>query len=296
MATLRQLHYFMAAAQTGSATRAAALLNVSQPSISAAIRHLEEEMGRTLFLRRQAQGLELTPFGAEAVREARDILARVEAMMRRTGTGFRLVVGYFETLGPIWIPGIAAHLESTLDDIALDMRECDLDEIARFLTNGVLDCALSYDIGLPSGTDRTVLTEVHPHALLPRDHPLAAQETVSLAELAQYDFILIDLPLSREFLMMPFWQIGLSPRVRLRTRSIEMAHGMVATGLGVSLLVTPSRDVARGASGATVHRPLRDKMPIQRLVFARAPASPPNPTVMAAAAAIRDYFASGSEK
>lgn len=110
MPTLRQLRYFAAVAQTGSATRAAALLNVSQPSISAAIRELEADLGRALFLRRQAQGLELTPFGAESAREAREILARVETMMNRTGTPLRLALGYFATLGPTWVPGIAAKI------------------------------------------------------------------------------------------------------------------------------------------------------------------------------------------
>lgn len=102
MTTLRQLRYFAAVAQTGSATRAATLLNVSQPSISAAIRELEADFGQALFFRRQAQGLELTPFGTEKVREAREILARVEAMSHRDGKGprNRLVLGYFATLGP----------------------------------------------------------------------------------------------------------------------------------------------------------------------------------------------------
>ena len=295
MMTLRQLRYFAAVAQTGSATRAAAVLNVSQPSISAAIRELEADFGRALFFRRQAQGLELTPFGTEKVREAREILIRVEAMSHRDGRGARtrLVLGYFATLGPTWIPGIAGHLDAVLPDTELDLRECDLEGIARFLATGVIDCALSYDVGLPPGTERAVLAELRPHALLPAGHPLAERESVSLADLAENDFVLIDLPLSREFLMVPFWQRGLSPRIRLKTRSIEMARRMVAAGQCVSLLVTPvsGNDVSR--SLPVVYRPLRDEMPSQRLVFAHVSAPPPNPALKAAAEAIRDYFAAG---
>ncbi len=294
MTTLRQLRYFAAVAQTGSATRAAALLNVSQPSISAAIRELEADFRQALFIRRQAQGLELTPFGAEKVREAREILARVEAMSHRDGKGARsrLVLGYFATLGPTWVPGIAGHLDAMLPDTELDLRECDLEGIARFLSAGVIDCALSYDVGLPPGTERAVLAELRPHALLPAGHPLAARDAVSLAELSECEFILIDLPLSREFLMVPFWQRGLSPRIRLKTRSIEMARRMVAAGQGVSLLVTPASGDDIPPPLPIIYRPLREEMPGQRLVFAHAPA-PPNPAVNAAAAAIRDYFAAG---
>lgn len=136
-----------------------------------------------------------------------------------------------------------------------------------------------------------MLTELWPQAILPAGHRLAAREAVSLFELAQCDFILIDLPLSREFLMVPFWQRGLSPRVRLKTRSIEMARRMVAAGLGVSLLVTPADAEDAAHNRLIVQRPLRDDMPSQRLVFAHVPASPPNPGLTAAAKAIRDYFA-----
>ncbi|WP_413872550.1 LysR family transcriptional regulator [Albidovulum sp.] len=296
MTTLRQLRYFTAVAQTGSATRAAALLNVSQPSISAAIRELEADLGQALFLRRQALGLDLTPFGADKVREAREILARVEAMTDAGGKGARnrLVLGYFATLGPIWIPGIVGHLGAVLPDTELDLRECDLEGIARFLSTGVIDCALSYDVGLPPGTERAVLAELLPHAVLPAGHPLAGRESVSLAELAEHDFVLIDLPLSREFLMVPFWQRGLSPRIRLKTRSIEMARRMVAAGQGVSLLVTPASGGDASHPLPIVFRPLRDEMPSQRLVFAHAPAAPPNPALKAAAEAIGDYFAAGA--
>jgi DNA-binding transcriptional LysR family regulator len=94
--------------------------------------------------------------------------------------------------------------------------------------------------------------------------------------------------------MVPFWQRGLSPRVRLKTRSIEMARRMVAAGLGVSLLVTPADGEDAAHNRLIVHRPLRDEMPSQRLVFAHVSAPPPNPALMAAAVAIRDYFAIGA--
>jgi DNA-binding transcriptional LysR family regulator len=94
--------------------------------------------------------------------------------------------------------------------------------------------------------------------------------------------------------MVPFWQRGLSPRIRLKTRSIEMARRMVAAGQGVSLLVTPASGGDASYPLPIVYRPLRDEMPSQRLVFAHAPAAPPNPALKAAAEAIRDYFAAGA--
>ncbi|NKC03082.1 LysR family transcriptional regulator [Ochrobactrum haematophilum] len=69
MISFRQLHYFVTSAEAGSATGAAEKLNVSQPSISAAIRDLEHDLGQPLFERRQAKGLELTPFGSRKLQE-----------------------------------------------------------------------------------------------------------------------------------------------------------------------------------------------------------------------------------
>ena len=61
--TLRQIEYFIATAETGSITLASERVNISQPSISTAIAHLEEELGTQLFVRRHAQGLSLTSAG-----------------------------------------------------------------------------------------------------------------------------------------------------------------------------------------------------------------------------------------
>ncbi|MBK6468022.1 MAG: hypothetical protein IPF96_15065 [Rhodobacter sp.] len=69
---------------------------------------------------------------------------------------------------------------------------------------------------------------------------MAAQSSVTLEALAAYPFILVDLPVSREFLMVPFWQKGLAPRILLRTRSVDMVRSMVAQSDAVSLLFTPA--------------------------------------------------------
>ena len=74
--TLKQLSYFLAAAEHQSTTAAAAALNVSQPSVSAAIAQLEAGLGGPLFTRHQGIGLSMTPMGRRAMKSARAILTQ----------------------------------------------------------------------------------------------------------------------------------------------------------------------------------------------------------------------------
>lgn len=292
MVSFRQLQYFVAAAQAGSATRAAQHLNVSQPSVSAAIRELEVEFGHPLFERRQARGLELTRFGAGKLAEARGILSRIEHFAAGSGASPtpRLGLAYFATLGPSCLPPVLARLMRDIPDLQVDLRESDLKALSRALEKGTVDLAITYDVGLPGGIVREVLGEFTAHAVLARDHPLAGQRDVSLAELARYPFILVDLPLSREFLMVPFWQQGLSPTVVLRTASVEMVRSMAANGLGVSMLFTrPRHDLAHDGKPVTC-LPIRDETPRQRLVVAYARNGHMTATAHAALAVIRSHF------
>lgn len=292
MISLRQLQYFVAAAQAGSATRAAQRLNVSQPSISAAIRELEAEFGQPLFERRQARGLELTKFGAEKLARAREVLSRVEHFSEASGAGRtpRLGLAYFATLGPSCLPELLARLMNDILNLQVDLRECDLEALSRSLEKGIVDLAITYDVGLADGIAREVLAEFTPHAVLAPDHPLACQPDVSLAELAEFPFILIDLPLSREFLMVPFWQQGLSPNIVLRTVSVEMARGMAANGLGVSMLFTRPRHNLAHDGRPVACLPIRDHLPRQRLVVAYAHVVPMTVTAQTALDVIRAHF------
>jgi DNA-binding transcriptional LysR family regulator len=78
--TLRQIEYFIATAETGSITLASERVNISQPSISTAIAHLEEELETQLFVRRHAQGLSLTSAGRVLLVEAKRLVEQAEHM------------------------------------------------------------------------------------------------------------------------------------------------------------------------------------------------------------------------
>ncbi|MBA8821224.1 hypothetical protein BRY73_18460 [Ochrobactrum sp. P6BS-III] len=296
MISLRQLHYFVTSAEAGSATGAAEKLNVSQPSISAAIRDLEHDLGQQLFERRQAKGLELTPFGSRKLQEARLLLAGAEdfAVSGKGEGGARLTLGYFSTLGPVCIPGILGHLKQVFPDMRVKLREFDLEGMARALEKGIVDLGITYDVGLPETVTWETMLSYAPHAVVPPDSPLAAKKSVTLAELARYPFILVDLPLSREFLLVPFWQQGLSPNIALRTTSVEMVRGMVANGLGVSLLFTrPGHDFSHDGR-KVVCLPIEDETLRQRLVLAYPSGGPATLTAQEAMPVIRDCFAARS--
>lgn len=289
--SMRQLRYFVATAQTGSATRAASVLNVSQPSVSAAIRELEQTLGQPLFLRRHTHGLELTGFGADRLARARAVLDAATDFAAGDEAPARLTLGYFATLGPLWIPRAVAALRQDLPGVSLGLMEGDLEQIARALERGGVDLALTYDIGLPAQIARDTLAEMAPYAVMAADHPLAGRGQVTLEALAEYPFILVDLPLSRDFLLVPFWQQGLAPQVMLRTRSVDMVRAMVASSDAVSLLFTPPR---QGAGGDTVvSLPIRQISARQRLVVARGPGAGVARFGARALNAIRRSFAAG---
>lgn len=269
--TFRQLEYFAAAAQHGGASRAAAALHVSQPSISKAIAELESLWGQQLFVRMPAKGLELTPAGAERQRQVRAVLAQAATLNGPVspGLGGLLRVGCLSTLGPRYLPAILARMATEFPGIEVRLEESDTETLLGRLERGALDVALLYDLGLARKVQLEPIAELWPYALLPAGHPLARRANVALADLAQEPFVLINLPGSREYFLSLFRGVGVAPLVVRETGSLEMARGMVANGLGVSVLTTrPVHDVAEDGQ-QLVTRPLRSPVRQQSVVLAQ---------------------------
>ena len=100
---------------------------------------------------------------------------------------------------------------------------------------GVIDLALTYNLQLESDIAFTELVALSPYALLAADHPLAGESSISLAQLADQRFILLDLPLSDNYFMSLFDLSGLKPKIYARTQHIEVQRALVAQGYGYSL-------------------------------------------------------------
>lgn len=269
--SLRLLRYFTAAAETGSTTAAAKQLNVSQPSISVAIRELEALFEEALFSRESGARMTLTRFGVRKLAEARQLLtaaAAFEADDSGDAASGEVQIGVFTTLAPVYLPVLLRIARTRFPNLAVRFVEGDLAQLEDWLHSSHIELALTYDVGMPSDIDRECLAELRPYGLVPAGSRLAkTRGGLSLHDLAKEPLILIDLPHSREFLMAPFWQWGLAPEVRYKATSLELVRGMVANGLGVSLLITQS--AAAASTTGVVERPIREETIRQPLVIAR---------------------------
>lgn len=292
--SLKQLAYFAGAAEHGSVTLAARALNVSQPSVSTAIQHLEEVLGVALFIRRHAQGLTLTPAGRRLFAEARALLTQAEELaMDAAGTGAgarvrgELQLGYFVTFAPYYLPRLLQRFGRRHPEVSVRLHEGDMESLRRALALGALDLALVYDLALGPGLAREPLAELKPYALLPAGHALARRSRIPLKALAADPFILLDLPHSREYFRAIFLAYGLEPEVRYTTPSLEMVRGLVAHGHGVGLLnIRPAGDRAYDGT-ALACRPLVEETPALRIVLVRPAAARPTRAVDAFIACAR---------
>jgi DNA-binding transcriptional LysR family regulator len=293
--SLRQLSYFVATAEAGSTLRAAEALHVSQPAVSVAIGQLEQMFGQKLFVRRHAQGLDLTPFGRRKLAQVRHLLVQANAV---AGTGQdgalsgELEIGVFSTLAPAFAPGLLRAFSDAYPNVRVRMRELNLDQIHRDLEGGVIELALLYELDTIGEMVRTPLAAFTPYALMPEGHALAELAAVSLVDLAREPFVLIDLPHSRDYFLSLFRAVGAMPEQVLRCTSLEVLRGMVAHGFGVSLLVTrPFGDHAHDGR-PLVGKPIAEKVPPQKAIIGSSMRAPMTRPAEAFVDTAKRYFSS----
>lgn len=289
----------MAVAECGGTAAAARSLHLSQPAVSLIVRNLEAELDAELFIRNPPRGLSITPFGLGKLEEARTLLSRADMFSEPQDAGGQLrgqiTIGYFTTLGPSYVPKLLRRLKNRLPKVEIQLREGDLSSVSRMLDTGQVELALTYDLGMTERPQVYLLKECQFYAALPPGHPLTRLDSVTLEELAQEDLIQIDLPLSREFLMSPFWQYQLEPNIAYKTSSLEMVRGMVAHGLGVSVLITRPASQLTYDGATLVCRPISNELPSQRLVMAHSHHFSPTPVAEAVMDEIKAMFAEDAD-
>lgn len=240
--TLRQFRYFIAAATTGQFSSAAVAENVSQSAITGAVQSLERQLRARLF-ERLPHGVALTPEGQVFFHHARHVMDAVNDAMRhasllpQSAQGTIRLAATYTVLG-YFLPDLLSRFKRSYPRVEIDLVDMDRPRLEAALQKGSIDLG----IGLLSNIEHI---EQYGHRLLVRSrrrlwagvgHPLAAQSTVSLADIARHPQVLLtvddaDMAISR------LWpKGGPALKVAMRTSSLESLRGLVAYGFGVSIL------------------------------------------------------------
>ena len=240
--TLRQLQFFVGAAEAGSVSGAARALSISQSSVTEAIRGLEDDLGVVLF-DRQARGILMTHKGSAFLRHARQILADVATARSafveeaETATG-RLSLGVTSLVAGYVLSDILARYRRAYPRIELNVIEDNGDYLQHLLIGGELDVAV---LLTSSVKDRLALNVetlvVSPYRLwMPLGHPLAQQESITLEELAGQPIIQLMVDEIEESTRSLTAALPVKPQITFRTRSVEAVRSLVATGAGLAIL------------------------------------------------------------
>ncbi|MGF0538916.1 LysR substrate-binding domain-containing protein [Agrobacterium sp. ES01] len=248
--TLRQLEYFIAAGETGSITQASERVNISQPSISAAISQLEQELDVQLFIRHHAQGLSLTSAGRSMLLEAKRLIEQAESLYgvaseARDEVRGQLSVGCLTTLAPMILPELALSFKTAFPKASIRPQSDHQELLLNGLRRATIDVAVTYDLQIPDDVDFTPLVDLPVHALVGETHPLAQHSSVTLEELAELPMVFLDLPYSNDYFLALFMKEGLQPNIVYRLPHPDIIRTMVANGYGYTLAnVTPRSDTA----------------------------------------------------
>ena len=239
--TFRQLEYLVAVGEAGTIAAASDRINVSSPSISAAIAQLETEFGVQLFVRKHAQGLTLTPGGQRIYNKAKHILDSAASLHDLAGeisdkARGPINVGCFVTLAPLISAALRRTFVAEYPDATVTLCEAHHSDLLNKLRRAEIDIAITYDMEIPNDVSFEALAELPPYVMVCADHPLAGTGSVSLEQLQDEPLVLLDLPVSRDYFLSMFYNKGLRPKIADRTAHTSVVRSLVANGAGYSLI------------------------------------------------------------
>lgn len=272
---LRPLRSFIAAAEDGNISRAAARLHLTQPALSRQIKGLEDELGVTL-LERGAHSFSLTPAGQVLLRDGRLLLERADALEQRVKAAAKaqtLRVGYSPSLSArILSPAIEAFTQ-VHPKARVDLFDMTSTEMLEALQKGTLDLVITVPPvkELPD-VAWTVVQEQNWRVAMPRQHPLVKQSTVSPQDMNDQRLVVYnqkDYPDYWALISAFFREHKINARIASECDGLTSLISAVDAGLGMALVVEhtacliPDRVVMRPLD------PQPDPLPISAGVLER---------------------------
>jgi DNA-binding transcriptional LysR family regulator len=235
---MKSYYAFSKVIETGSFTKAAEELGYTQSAISQMVHSLEEELSTTLILRSRT-GVTLTPDGEEFLpyiknicnshRELREKLKE----MRGLHSGI-IRIGTFSSVSCHWLPGLIKEFKKQYPSVHLELHQGDYTDIFNWIKEGTVDFGF-VNPNTVSNLTTIPLEEDDLLAVLPADHPLITHEKVSLKDLTEDPYILLDEGETSEPLTI-FKQNNIEPNIQYRVHDDYSIMSMIEQGLGISIL------------------------------------------------------------
>jgi DNA-binding transcriptional LysR family regulator len=279
---ITQVEGFLEIARQRNLSRAAVVLHVTQPALTARIQMLEQELGTPLF-ERSHRGMRLTHAGraflphADRAMQSLDV-GRGQVSEHARGITGQLTIGTAPAVGAYVLPGILTRFVRRFEGVRLIVRTGHSEEIVEHVERDELDIGLIRELHRPGVTVRP-LFEDELILVVPPHHEFAGPEPIGVERLADSTLILFDRTSSYYDLTNAMFRTsGVAPRSTIELDNIEAAKHMVRDGLGVALLphTAIAGDIARGELRAV---PLAGVAPTRRRIVAvhRPLSGPPPP-------------------
>jgi len=275
--TLTELRYLVALARERHFGRAAEACFVSQPTLSVAIKKLEEELDVKLFERGSAE-VGVTPLGEEIVRQAQAVIELAAGIKETAKRGKDplagpLRLGLIYTIGPYLLPALVRQAIKRVPQMPLMLQENFTARLLEMLRTGELDCAILAEPFPDTGLAVAPLYDEPFVVAVPRTHALAAQKAVSADALKHETMLLLGtghcfrdhvLEVCPEYARFSSNAEGI--RKSFEGSSLETIKHMVASGMGVT--VVPQLSVPHEKQLHVAYVPFSAPVPTRRVVLA----------------------------
>lgn len=266
---LHQLRYVCAVAETGSFSRAAERCQIAQPSLSQQVLKLEEELGGKLF-DRLGRSIRLTESGRAFLPHAQAILGQVDAARASVASNHadvrgNVTLGAIPTVAPYLVPRYTVAFTERFPDARLRIVE----ETTPILLSGLRDLSIDFALlALPLRHKDLDLRPIRTEPLLaalPEKHPLASNDSLSLAELRGEPLVMLrDGHCFRDLSLAFCRSANINPKIAFESGQFSSILGMVAAGVGLSLV--PEMAIDRHAGCRYVR--LRESRAVRTVVLA----------------------------
>ncbi|MFO1218623.1 MAG: LysR substrate-binding domain-containing protein [Burkholderiaceae bacterium] len=275
--TLTELRYIVAVARERHFGRAAEACHVSQPTLSVAIKKLEEELDLKIFERGGTE-VSVTPLGEAIVRQAQQVIEQAAAIKELAKRGKDplagpLKLGIIYTIGPYLLPELVKHAIRLTPQMPLMLQENFTVKLLEMLRTGELDCAIMAEPFPDTGLAIAPLYDEPFMVAVPKTHALARRKAVSAEELKRETMLLLGtghcfrdqvLEVCPEFARFSSDAEGI--RKSFEGSSLETIKHMVASGMGVT--VVPKMSVPREAQEHVKYIAFEPPVPSRRVVLA----------------------------